>query len=186
MPLSPRASLWGAALAVVALLATAAPALAGGQDSANGTPISLTVTQDSGGQYTFAVSKFNGSAVLVRFWEVTDASRDVDDGGGIQIGSCTPSQPGATLANNTLTCTITPSPSISTGTVQVVAAEYSSPNTGAGNTIENNEVKEESKPVTITGGIPQNNLPEVPYAALLPALAIGAVLLLRRKRTQLG
>ncbi len=179
-----RFALPGSAVGLVALLAIAAPALASGNDSSNGTPLSLSIQQESGGQYTFTVSKFNGGATHVDFYRVIDASLDADKrGGGALIGSCAPGDKnGTTVQDQVLTCTFTPGAAFSTtGTLQVVAAEYRNANRGRGDG-ENNEVKEESNAVTISDGIPQNNLPEVPYAVVLPALGLAAVWLVARGR----
>lgn len=176
-----HASLLGIALGFVAALALATPALAGGQDSGNGTPITLTVSNASTpGEYTFTVSKFNGKAKSVGFYIA--GAKDVNKDGTL-IGFCAPADSnGTTVTNDVLTCTFTPSTSLSNGTFKIEAAEYNKSNDGKGNYVEDNEVKEESNAVTLNNGVPENNLPEAPYAVLLPAAALGVLLVSRRLR----
>lgn len=176
-----RASVLGIALGVVTVLALATPAMAGGKDSGNGTPITLTVSQSSTpGAYTFTVSKFNGEAKSVGFYIVGEQDVNKD---GTLIGFCAPGDSnGTTLTNDVLTCTFTPSTSLTNGTFNIEAAEYNKSNDGKGNYVEDNEVKEESNAVTIQNGVPQNNLPEAPFAVLLPAAALGVLLVSRRLR----
>jgi hypothetical protein len=146
-------------LATAVLLAMSAPALAASTPELPGSSLGLTVSgPDSSDNYTFTVTNVVVSGSVIDFIDQTD--------GNAQIGSCP-------VTDSTVTCTFVPSfPANVSDPIQVVANEISL----------SGELMRQSGSVTVTTDCPpKNNLPEVPYVALLPVAALGAGAVLRRR-----